>query len=66
MQRVRERARREKKTLKDTLSEVIAMGLVRAEKQKNIVLAPGTLDLGQELKAVDSRTQLYEAWDKEP
>lgn len=65
MKRVRERARREKQTLKKTITEVIALGLARAESQKQAKPKLGTLNLGRELMSVDSRARLYEEWEKE-
>ena len=65
LKRVREKARKEGKTLKDTLTEIILAGLNRPPRKRETLPELPSFHLGRPLVDVANRTRLYEMWDKE-
>lgn len=65
LNKLRQKAHQNKKTLKDTIRELILLGLRRAEKESFDLPAFSQLDLGPELEDLSSREFLYKLWEKE-
>ena len=66
LKNIRTRAHREGKTLKQTIIELLQLGLARLDKQQNQLPALPVLNLGQELFDISNRSKLYEQWEATP
>lgn len=65
LKRVRDKAKKEGKTLKDTLREIILEGLNRPQRKKETLPELPSFHMGRALVDVSNRERLYEIWDKE-
>lgn len=63
LDKVREKARMERKSLREVLHEVIVAGLRRTAPQVLQPLDPGVLGLGREKVDIASRARLYEIFE---
>ncbi|EKD50905.1 MAG: hypothetical protein ACD_62C00398G0011 [uncultured bacterium] len=62
--RVRARAQRMQKTLKEAIAELLLLGLAKVEKIEKEVPSLSLLKLGKERADISSRTRLYESWEE--
>lgn len=65
LERIRETARKNHQTLRETIRNLILAGLTRAPKSKATPFKLPVLNLGREKIDLSSRTRLYEMWDEE-
>lgn len=65
LNRIRAQAHKEKKTLRETLREIILKGLNQPSLKKIRPLALPSFRMGKELIDISNRARLYELWDKE-
>lgn len=65
MERVKERAQKLKKTLKDIIHDLIVLGLARSEKTQSKNPSLNLADLGKERTDISSRANLYQQWEND-
>lgn len=65
LNKLRQQAHKNKKTLKNTIRELILLGLKRSEKECKDVPELLELNLGPELEDLSNREFLYKLWENE-
>ncbi|MBI2981705.1 MAG: hypothetical protein HYY44_05375 [Deltaproteobacteria bacterium] len=65
LEKVRQKARQQHQTLRETIRSLILAGLQKASGTRRPPLKLPKLNLGAEKTDISSRTRLYEMWDRE-